>query len=108
MSHIATFNVTAAGGKPTFAAAAAADTTDVGDGVFLVVKNADGSPHTVTIAVPGTQAGGAANDPVVYTVAATTGEQWIRMHSYYADPTDGKAHLTWSATTSMTRAVVKA
>lgn len=107
MAHITTFNVGLAGGKPTFAACAAADTCDVGTGVFLVVKNADSSSHTVTVAVPGTQVGGAANDPVVYTVAATTGEQWIRMYPYYGDPSDGMAHLTYSATTSMTRAVVK-
>ena len=36
------------------------------------------------------------------------GEMWpIPLYDFYADPNDGLAHLTWSATTSMTRAVLK-
>lgn len=109
MSQIPTQNVKIDGTAPTFAAAAAGDLAEcaTGDALKLIVRNAAGSSMTVTIAVPGVQAGGAANDAVVYTVPATTGEKWIPLYRYYADSTDTLAHITYSSTTSVTRAVVK-
>lgn len=57
--------------------------------------------------MPGNLATGDAYPDKVYTVPAGA-ERWIPLLREYADPTDRKAHLTWSATTSITRAVVKA
>lgn len=106
MAQITTFPVGVAGGKPTFRAAAAADTAAVGGDFVLIVKNGDASPHTVTIAYPGNLASG---DPItdkVYTVAAA-GEEWVPLLSVYADPADALAHISYDATTSVTVAVIK-
>lgn len=106
MALLTTYAVTIAGTPPTFAAAASGDTAQVGDRYFLVVKNGDGSSHTVTIATPGNLATGDAYPDKVYTVTAGA-EAWVPLLALYADATDSLAHLTWSATTSMTRAVVR-
>lgn len=107
MALITTFTPTVAGTAPTFSAAASGDTAKCGTGYWLVAKNTNVASRTVTIAVPGNLATGDAYPDKVYTLAADTGEQWIPLLREYADPTDGEAHLTWSATTGVTRAVVK-
>lgn len=107
MAEISPFTVTTAGGKPTFAAAAAGDTAKVGAGYTLIVRNTNASTRTVTIAYPGTLPSGDAIPDKVYTVGATTGEEWIPLLAEYADPTTGQAAITYSATTDVTRAVVK-
>lgn len=107
MSLIPTFIPSVAGGAPNYAAAAAADTAAVGPGLVLIVKNASGSSVTVTIATPGNLPTGDAYPDKTYTVAATTGEQWIPLLTDYRDPADTYAHISYSATTSVTRAVVR-
>lgn len=107
MSLIASFHAGLVGGKPTFAAAAAGDTAEVGTGRALIVRNGAGTDITVTVAVPGNTINGIAAPDTTYTVLATTGEQWIPMFDYYADPSDGLAHITYSSTTTVTRAAVK-
>jgi hypothetical protein len=106
MSLIATKIVNVLASAVALGAAASGDTAQCGDGYMLLVKNGDSSSHDVTIAVPGNLATGVAYPDKTYTVPA--GEMWpIPLLAIYADPTDGLAHLTWSATTSMTRAVIK-
>lgn len=95
------------GTAPTYAAAAAADTAKTGSGLTLIVKNASGAPITVTLVTPGNLGTGDAIPDKVYTVAATTGERWIPLLDLYADPTTGTAAVNYSATTSVTRAVVR-
>lgn len=107
MALIATQSIVIAGTAPTFAAAASGDTARVGRGLFLIVKNTAGSSMTVTIAYPGNLVTGVAIPDPVYTVGATTGEQWIPLLEQYADPTTGQAAITYSTTTSVTRAVVQ-
>jgi hypothetical protein len=107
MSEITPFRASMAGGKPAFAAASAGDTARCGDGYYLIVRNGAGSSMTVTIATPGTLATGDAYPDKVYTVAATSGEEWIPLKSLYRDPSDKLAHITYSSTTTVTRAVVK-
>lgn len=107
MAEINPFNVTKAGGAPTFAAAASGDTARCGNDYTLIVRNTNASSRTVTIAVAGTTTYGEPNPDVVYTIAANTGEQWIPLYDAYADPDDGLAHLAWSATADVTRAVVR-
>lgn len=104
MSLVAQFKLGLAGGKPAFAGAASGDTFDVGDGCFVIFKNGAGSDMTVTILVPGNTINGIATPDTPYTVPATSGEVWVRMYPYYADPSDGKAHVTYSTTTTVTRA----
>lgn len=108
MALIATQSIVVAGTAPVFAAAAANDTARVGAGLVLIVKNASGAPVTVTITVPGNLPTGDAYPDKEYTVAATTGERWIPLLEQYANPTTGQAAITYSGTTSVTRAVVKA
>jgi hypothetical protein len=107
MALINTHVVSLAGTAPTFATAVAGDTARVGTGLTLIVKNASGSPITVTMVTPGNLDTGDAKPDKVYTVAATNGEQWIPLLESYADPVTGNAAITYSATTSVTRAVVK-
>jgi hypothetical protein len=108
MALIATQSLVLAGTAPTFAAAAANDTARVGDHLWLIVKNASGAPVNVTLTVPGNLATGDAYPDKVYSVAATTGERWIPLLRVYADPTAGTAAIAYSATTSVTRAVIRA
>jgi hypothetical protein len=108
MALIATQSLVVAGTAPTFAAAAANDTARVGDHLYLIVKNASGSPITVTVTVPGNLETGDAYPDKQYSVAATTGERWIPLLKRYADPTTGNAAIAYSATSSVTRAVVRA
>lgn len=107
MALIATQSVALDGTAPTFAAAAASDTAKTGPGLMLIVKNASGAPITVTLTTPGNLGTGDAYPDKVYSVAATTGERWIPLLEAYTDPTTGQAAIAYSATTSVTRAVVK-
>jgi hypothetical protein len=106
MAQITTFHGSINASNFALGAAASGDTAECGTGVYLWVKNGDSSSHTVTIATPGNLSDGDAYPDKVYTVPA--GEMWpIPMLTEYRDPTDSLAHLTWSATTSMTRGVFK-
>lgn len=106
MAQIPTFTLVAAGTAPTYGAAAAGDTAICGDGCFLVAKNASVSSVTLTVVTPGNLRTGVAYPDTTYTIAANTGEVWVPLYADYADPADGLAHLTWSATTSVTRAAI--
>jgi hypothetical protein len=107
LAEISPFTITTAGGKPTFAAAASGDTAKTGSGYFLVVRNTNAATRTVTIAVPGNTSYGEAMPDKAYVVAATTGEEWIPLLDDYRDPTTGLAAISYTATTDVTRAVVK-
>lgn len=106
MALIATQTLSVAGTAPTFAAAAGGDTCRVGAHLTLIVKNTSGSPVTVTLTPPVTLPTGSAWPAKVYTVPATTGEQWIPLQDIFADPTTLQATVVYSATTNVTRAVV--
>lgn len=95
------------GTAPTFAAAAAGDTAEAGPTDTLVVKNASGSSVNVTIVTPATLPSGDAYPDKVYAVAAG-GERWIPLITDFKDPSiGGQCTITYSATTSVTRAVVR-
>lgn len=107
MATLTTQVITRAGVGPTFAAAAGGgDACEVGDDIYLEVKNASGSPITVTLAIP------SSNSPysnVTYTstqvsVPATTGDRLIGPISagLYKDPTTGLCTITYSSATSVT------
>lgn len=108
MAQIATKQITTGGVAPTFVAAAASQTAQCGSGYVLEVRNANAATRTVTITVPGNNSYGQANPDPVYTVGALTGELRIPLLPAYKDPTDGMAHLVYSATTDVTVAVTKA
>jgi hypothetical protein len=106
MAEITAQVVTVDGLAIIFEAAASGDTASCGAGYTLHVRNGDSSSHDVTIAVPGTLATGDAYPDKTYSIAAGA-QVAIPILAVYKDPSDGLAHLTWSATTSMTRALVK-
>lgn len=106
MSQIATYHASIAGGNFALGAAAAGDTAEAGDRVWLHVKNGSGGALTVTIVVPGNLQTGDAYPDKAYAVPS--GETWVLpLLPLYADPTDGLAHITYSTTTTVTRGVMK-
>lgn len=109
MALIATQEMALTGTAVTYSAVSASDTFTPDDRTFLHVKNAGGSPDTVTVTTPGTAAGGLAIADAVSTVTNAT-EEFIGPFpaQHYADPTTGLATVTHSFTTSVTVAVVKA
>lgn len=97
-----------AGTTPTYAAPATSQDVDgAGTGVFLHIKNTDGSPITVTLTDPGlTKYLSHAINPT-FTVAATTGDKMIPLPTTLKDPTTGKVHIAVSAVTGVTAALIK-
>lgn len=108
MAALATQIIAQAGTTPTYAAAAGGgDTFIPGDKVFLHVKNAGGSPQTVTIDSKVPSNYGVDNDLAV-VVPATTGDKMIGPlpASRFQDPTTGVGNITYTGVTSLTIAVV--
>jgi hypothetical protein len=90
-------------------AATNGDTAPCGSGTFLLVKNASGSGITVTLTTPGVVDGRLAiADSTSPSIALTSGLGIIPLPaSLYADPTTGLATINYSATGSVTVAVVR-
>ncbi|WP_432169054.1 hypothetical protein [Streptomyces sp. 1222.5] len=89
-------------------AASNGDTAACGQGTFLLVKNGSGSAVTVTLATPGQVDGRLAIADSTFSVGATTGLGIIPLiPGLYADPSTGLATITYSATASVTVAVVR-
>jgi hypothetical protein len=111
MAALTTQKIVNAGTAPTFTAAAASDTAEIGNGVntFVVYKNSDEASRTVTVTVPGdTDYGQPTPDPAL-TLAADDGELWIPLRKAY-DPSDGTGRATLAVTPSasgVTVAVVR-
>jgi hypothetical protein len=108
MAQMAVQTVVDAGTAPTMSAANLTDQAVIGNGhnSFVVVTNGSGASITVTLAVPfAINDNGVAIPAYVVTVPAS-GTKWIPLrHSYdYQDGTG--AHLTYSAVTSVTSALV--
>jgi hypothetical protein len=88
------------------AATSGGDDCQTGAGVFLAVKNADASSHTVTLATPQTVDGDLAVADRAVTVAAGK-TQFIPVTDRYRNPTTGRCAITYDAVTSVTVAVVR-
>lgn len=87
-------------------ATAGGDDCQTGSGVFLAVKNADASSHTVTLATPQTVDGDlAVADRAVVVAAGKT--ELIPVTDRYRNPSTGRAAVTYDAVTSVTVAVVR-
>jgi hypothetical protein len=108
MAALTTQNIAYAGTAPTFGAAAASDTAEVGPKNFIVYKNTNATARTVTVDLPTTNTPYTVkNENVEYTLAGTSGELWIPLHSDY-DTGAGRATITLNFTTNVTVASVKA
>lgn len=107
MALLAVQNASIAGTLITYAAAAGGgDTFAVNDHAVLIVKNGGGSPITVTVAVPGNTKYGQAAPDVAVTVANATDKVIGPFPADLADPADFVVHVTYSAVTSVTVAVI--
>jgi hypothetical protein len=94
--------VSVAGLEATYNAAAAGD--KVHPGVLLHVVNDDASDKTLTLATPGTAFGQPIGDQVI---TITAGEaRFVEVPEVGFTASDGLVPLTWSATTSVTFAVL--
>lgn len=103
--------VTLAGLTPAYTAAAGGgDTFDPDADTMVVVKNAGGSPITVTVPTPRLDPQtGLAEADVSVSVPATNGEKWLGPFPFetYADPATGLGSIGYSGVTSVTVAVIK-
>lgn len=111
MADLVTKYMSDSGAVPTLdALAATSNTAEIGSGTntFLVLRNTNASPRTVTVVVPGNTAYGQAWPDIVMTLAATTGELWIPLRKQYADPNvPGRATFTVDVTAGVSAAVVR-
>lgn len=105
MATVATQVIPVTGLNATYNAASAGG-DKVAPGCFLHVKNGSGASINVTLATPGTLQGDLAIDDRVVAVPAS-GDRFIAVTDDYRDPTDGLAHLAWSASASVTYAVLR-
>lgn len=106
MATVTTQSITNAGAATTYSAASpGGDRFLPADGTFLHVKNGSGSPITVTLVTPGTVDGLAITDRAVSVPA--TSERFIAVPDSLYRSSDGLADITWSATTTVTFAVVR-
>ena len=103
---------TAAAFTPTYSAVSASDTFAMASGhsYLLIVRNAGGSPDTVTIDDPNSADPGAAtafNPDATGSVPATTGERWFKLNpARFKNVSTGLCTITHSFQTSVTCAVV--
>lgn len=104
MATYSTQSITTAGVAVTYSAVASADRFLPADHCFLHVKNGGGTTLTVTIVTPGTQDGLAIADRTVSLTAGT--DQMIAIPPAYYRSSDGLGDVQYSATTSVTAAVV--
>jgi hypothetical protein len=106
MALIPISTLSVAGTGPSFLAAAAGDTAQIDPRLWLEVRNGAGASMTVTVAAFRQMEYGGALPDKVYTVPAG-GEVRIPLLATYASNVDGLAHITYSSTTTVTRAVVR-
>lgn len=75
--------------------------------LLLLVKNTDGSDHTVTLTANGGTVQGVAFPSQTITIPATTGHKAIDAIPREFFATSGYLYIDWSAATGMTIAVIK-
>lgn len=108
MTALTIYNVVDAGTAPTFVAASATQTVDIGSGhnTFVVVKNGDAASHAVTLTAPGnTDYGQPYPDPSISVAAG--GEAWIPIRKAY-DPGDGTNAATVAVAGTLTSVTISA
>lgn len=107
MATVATQALSSAGAAVNYAAASASgDRFTPGSRVFMHVKNGSASSINVTITTPAAYDGLALADRVVAVPA--TSDRFIPLSAeLYASPTDGLGDVAWSASATVTFAVLK-
>lgn len=106
MATVSTQDVPAAGSALTYASASGGgDRFLPGDGVFMHIVNGSGSSITATLATPGTVDGLAIADRAVAVPAGDSRLVTLPADTYRSS--DGYGDVTWSATTTVTFAVLR-
>lgn len=106
MAVVATQQIVLPGVAATYSAASGGgDRFTPGDHVFLHIKNGGGSGITATVVTPNTVSGLAIADQT-NSIAAGGDEFMGPFPAAVFASADGKADITWSATTSVTFAVL--
>lgn len=77
------------------------DTVAFDDRGFLEFKNTNAATRDITFALPGTVHGVAVPDLVV-PIAATTGNEKVKVTKDMVDPADGLIHITYTADAGVT------
>ena len=93
------------GVQPTYTAAATGDTAPAGPGLVLHVVNGSASPVTVGAVTPGTVRGLALADASLVVAAGTSG--FLPLDRVYRNAATGRIPLTYTATASVTVAVLQ-
>jgi hypothetical protein len=107
MATVATKQIVRAGTTPTYAAASAGgDKVTPGGSTFLHVKNGSAAAITCTVATPGSVEGLAVADLAVAVAAGAEVLIGPISSGLFRDPADGLAAISWSASASVTFAVL--
>jgi hypothetical protein len=102
MAMSALKQIVATGTAAGLATPLSSETIAATDDLILHVKNASGSPITVTLTDPTlTAAGSAATNPTI-SVPATTGDVYIFVNQQLASTSTGLITVGFSSTTSVT------
>ena len=107
MATITAQQVVEAGLEATFTAAAADQDFQAGTRIFVQVKNGDASDHDITFTTPATVRGLAVADLAVTVTAAEERLIGPFPEEVYGTGSPKLVAITWSATTSMTIAVLR-
>ena len=108
MALLTVQNITRTGVTPAYTAVAATDTFLPDANAFIHVKNAGGSPDSVTITVAaGDPPGLTISDVVVSVTNAQERMIGPLPANFFADPTTGLATVAHSFLTSVTSSVLK-
>lgn len=107
MTTYNTQQIAPGGVAPTYNSAASGDKFVPDDRTFLHVKNGDASSHSITVGAIGSISGLTIENLVVAVPAGTEKVIGPFPRGTFADPSDELAHITWSATTSMTWAALR-
>lgn len=89
------------------AASGGGDKVSPDAGTILHVVNLSGGSINLTIATPGTKKGRTVADDIIPIADGAVGK-FIPMDTDYRNPSDGLASLSWSGTTTVTFAVIRA
>lgn len=110
MSLRTTQTIVSAGTPPTFTAAAASDSMEVGDRLWAVYRSTHTGTTTVTVLGELALENGDVSPDKVYTLpigSVTMAELWIPLYRSYRDSVTGLATITTSQQTAVTMAVVR-
>jgi hypothetical protein len=101
-------HVQATGGGISLTTPNTSDTVAPDPTGFLYFENTNAAPRTITILSPaGLDFGVATLADQTYTLAATTGRQWIPCSPQLADPGTGLITVNIDATAGVTRAAIR-